>query len=154
MSGPTVKPSRMQYIFARDWPKKAYFILAALLGIWAAINHCQPSWVVFSDWQYALLFIFSIVVAPVFTYYVSLTCAWLVLGPMYRLRAKLNGAPFLAGDRVRILAGPHRDCVVPIYAVRGERGQVCVELPVRAKSEENDVFFFTQICRESACKPK
>src|SRR5262245_2694457 len=114
----------MQYIFAKDWPMKAYFALAASLGISIVVAVCQPSTAMFRDWQFALLFLVSIIVAPVLAFFLSLPCAFMFLGPVYFLRAKLNGAPFQVGDRVRILVGPHRDRVVQIYDVWTERRQV------------------------------
>ena len=53
------------------------------------------------------------------------------------------------GDRVQILAGPHRDRVFRVYEVWDERCQVRVDLDEEAKKEFTDVFSYTQVCRES-----
>jgi hypothetical protein len=143
----------MQYLFAKDWPMKAYFTLAASFGIWGAVTVCEPSAALFRDWKFVLLFLASVILAPVLAFFVSLPCGVVVLGPIYSLRAKLNGAPFQAGDRVRILVGPHRDRDVRIYDVWTERSQVRVELDAQTKAEVRDVFSFTQVCRESAAQP-
>lgn len=145
-----MKPSRMQYIFAKDWPLKAYFSVAAMLGLWAAVATCQPSMALFSDWLYLLLFIVSIVVTPVLAFFLSLPCAWMVIGPLYYLRARLNGAPFHIGDRVRILVGPHQDRTVQVYEVWAERRQVRVDLDAQTEKDVTDVFSFTQVCREDS----
>ena len=137
-------------MFARDWPTKAFFGLAALFGLWAAVSACQPSAAMFRDWQFVLLFVVSIIVAPVLACFLSLLVGFFFLGPIYHWRATLNGAPFHVGDRVRILVGPHRDRVVQVYAVWIERSQVCVELDELSKTEAKDVFSFTQVCREIA----
>ena len=129
---------------------KAYFALAASLGIWVVVTVCPPHAAMFLDWQFALLFIISIVIAPVLAFFLSLPCASVFLGPIYQLRARLNGAPFHVGDRVRILVGPKRDRVVQIYDVWTERSQVRVRLEAQAMRDVSDVFSFTQICRESA----
>jgi hypothetical protein len=81
-------------------------------------------------------------------FFLSLPYAFVVLGPFFHLGAKLNGAPFNVGDRVRILVGPRRDQVVRIYAVWKERNQVRVELDDLAKEKVKDIFSFTQVCRE------
>jgi hypothetical protein len=138
----------MQYLFAKDWPLKVYFAVVAILGVWVAVVTCHPSVAMFRDWLYLLLFIVSIVVAPVLFCFLSLPCACMVLGPLYYFRARLNGAPFRVGDRVRILVGPHRDRIVQVYDVWGERRQVRVDLDAQTEKDVTDVFSFTQICRE------
>jgi hypothetical protein len=144
----------MQYIFAKNWPMKAYFVLAATVGIWLVISICQPSLGMFADWQFLVLFIVSITLGPILFIYLTLPCAWLFLGPLYHLRAKLNGAPFHVGDRVRILVGPHRNCVVQVYDVWSERNQVRVELGAQARAEVSDVFSCTQVYREVESQPR
>ena len=126
---------------------KAYFALAVSLGIWVVVAVCEPSAAMFGDGQFTFLFVVSIIIAPILALFLSLLYAFVFLGPIYRLRARFNGAPFHAGDRVRILVGPHRDRVVKICDVWKERGEVRVELNAL---EAKDVFSFTQICRESA----
>jgi hypothetical protein len=143
-----VKPSLAQYIFAKNWPAKVYFSVAAAFGVGVAVTTCQPSMAMFSDWGFLLLFVVSVLAAPVLFFFLSLPLAWMVLGPLYWARGKLNGAPFHVGDHVRILVGPHRDHVGQVYAVWDERRQVRVELDAEAKKDCSDVFSFTQVCRD------
>lgn len=56
-----------------------------------------------------------------------------------------NGAPFREGDVVRILRGPHKQKVVPIYDVWIERDQVRVNLGEKEKNEMSDVFSLLSI---------
>lgn len=127
---------------------KIYFLAAVIAGLCVAVAACRPSAAMFHDWSYLLLFIVSIVIAPVLFFILSLPCGFIVLVPLFRLGAKLNGAPFHAGDRVRILVGAHRDRIVQIYEVWEERGQVRVELDEQSRQKVKDVFSFTQVCRE------
>ena len=143
-----MKPTYTQYIFAMDWPLKAFLGLAALLGVVVAVITCQPSMAMFHDWQYLLLFIVCIVGTPILFFFAAAPIAAIVLFPLYQIRAHRNGAPFQIGDQVRILAGPHRDRLVQVYAVWEERHQVRVELDGPAKAEFKDVFGYNEICRE------
>jgi hypothetical protein len=144
-----VKPSCTQYVFAKNWPLKAFLGLAAVLGVVFAVITCQPTVAVFHDWQYLLLFVVCLVGAPILFFLAAVPIATVVLTPLYQIRARRNGAPFRAGDRVRILAGPHRDRLVRVYAIWEDRHQVRVELDAQAKTEVKDVFRYTEICRES-----
>ena len=72
----------------------------------------------------------------------------MLLFSLYEYGARLNGAPFSVGDRVRILVGPHRDRVVEIYELWDERLQVRVNLDPESKDKVKDVFSYNEICRE------
>jgi len=144
-----MKPNRIQYIFAKDYPLAAWFLAFALFSAALVIKECQPSTAVFLDLPYLLLFLFSLLLAPVLGFFLSLPFAWVLVRPLYDFRARLNGAPFYPGDRVRILVGPHCGRVANIYQVWDIRGQVRVELDEQSKKEMKDVFSFTQVCHES-----
>ncbi|MGZ4964363.1 MAG: hypothetical protein ACXWKG_11690 [Limisphaerales bacterium] len=143
-----MKPSPINYIFARDWPLKGYLSAWAILGVVIVVSVCQPSRAMFSDWTFCLLFFLSLLIAPVLFGFLSLPMAFMVLGPIYFLGGRLAGAPFRAGDRVRILVGPHRDRVVEIYDVWDSRRQVRVHLDAQSEKDVRDVFSFTQVFRE------
>jgi hypothetical protein len=146
-----MKPSLIQQVFAKDWPLKTYFGLAVLLGLWLGVSISKESGAVMSNWKDVLLLVvIPILVSPVLAFFISLPCAAMFVYPLYYMRARLNGAPFSIGDRVRILVGRHSGGIVEIYAVWEERRQVRVKLDTQAKEEVTDVFSFTQVCRESA----
>lgn len=65
-----------------------------------------------------------------------------------RLRARINGAPFMAGDAVRILSGPYKDHVATVYVVW--KNQLRVDLGEEARLEFKDVFSFVEVCREES----
>jgi hypothetical protein len=129
---------------------KVYFLAASLLGEWFVLTASQPSAALFHDWEYLLIFVTEVVLMPVLCCAFAVVPAPLILVPIFRLGAKLNGAPFHVGDPVRILMGPHRNRVTRIYEIWKERGQVRVELDQQARESVKDVFEFTQVCRENA----
>lgn len=141
-----MKPTRMQYFFAQDWPLKFWFVGVMVFAAIAAGCACQPSLALFKDWHFLVLFIFAILVAPVFAFFLSLPITWLIVGPFYYARAKLNGAPFQVGDHVQILAGPHRDKIGKIYSA-WQGGTFRVELGSEAEKSYKDVFSETQLVR-------
>jgi hypothetical protein len=140
----------IQYCLARNWPMKIYFLAAALLGEWFVLTECQPSAALLHDWEYLLMFVPTIVLMPVLCCAFAVVPAPLILVPIFRLGAKLNGAPFHVGDPVRILVGPHRNHLTRIYEIWDERREVRVELDPQARESVKDVFEFTQVCRENA----
>ena len=139
----------MQSMFARDWPLLGYYAIAGILGVVAVIIVCQPSTATFSDGYSLLTFAVALLGAPVLGILVSLPFVPAVIGPLYHLRGRLNGAPYSVGDRVRILAGPYSGRVVRVYEVWSERNQVRVELGDQTKIELADVFSCIQVCRVS-----
>jgi len=140
----------IRYIYARDWPLKGYFGAWAVFGIVMVIHECQPSRAMFGDWAFCALFIAALVVAPVFFAFASILVSFVFFVPIYYLGDRLAGAPFRAGDRVRILVGPHRNRVVEIYDVWDSRRQIRVRLDAESETKVRDVFSFTQVCRENA----
>ena len=63
------------------------------------------------------------------------------------IAARLQGWPFVEGDRVCILSGKHKNTVTTVYKVWAERGQVRVKLgPELAKNVE-DVYCAVAVCR-------
>jgi hypothetical protein len=142
-----MKPSRTQYIFARNWPLKACWLAVTIVSVSVAASVCQPNKAFFHDWIYTSLFLVSVLLAPILGFFLSLPFTWLVIDPLYNFRATLNGAPFRPGDRIRILVGPCRGQVVRVYDVWDSRKQVRVALDEYTAHE--GVFSFTQVCRES-----
>ena len=67
--------------------------------------------------------------------------------PFYKHAIKRNGAPFHAGDWVRILHGQHQSQIVRVYEVWIDRDQVRVELGEKEKEDVRDVFSFLQVRR-------
>ena len=64
---------------------------------------------------------------------------WPLLRPFFKARDIKNGAPFHVGDRVRILAGRHKDRVVRVYSDWRD-DSVRVELGEKEKEKFTDIF--------------
>jgi hypothetical protein len=143
-----MKPSRIQYVLAENLPAKACRWLLAALLVGLVIKICQPSRPLFDDGLYLSLFLICLSLAPVLGFFLSLPLAWIVGEPLDQYVTRLNGAPFQPGDRIRILVGPHRDCVVRVYDVWDSRSLVRVELGRSSGRTAEDIYSFTQICRE------
>lgn len=140
--------SLIRYAFAHDWPLKIYLGACSGTCLALAILACRPSLEMFKDWQYVLVFIGATVISPVLGFYLALPCGFFVLGPLYWFQERRNGGPFKPGDRVQILAGPHKGKVTTVRAF-WQNKQLCVELGCQTKSEFADIFTPTQLLRES-----
>ena len=139
----TVSPSRWKYVLAHTFgliTGASSLLFAVYVGWYCSFNFGS---VVGAFWLLCALLI-------------ALPLGWLlgflalcVCGPLiFHFIARTNGAPFQAGDWVRILSGSHRDQIVCIYAIWEERGQVRVELDEQAKQDYTDVFSYHEICRD------
>src|SRR5689334_3447282 len=143
MKGPIIRD-----LFAKDWPLKGSAAVAVIAGAVVASAVCQPSRAMFADLRYLLLFVSAVLLGALLSFFLWVPFAAIVIGPLYRLQGKLNGAPFRVGDRVRILAGPHRNRIVEVYDVWESRNQVRVDLDTQTRKDASDVFSFTEVCRE------
>jgi hypothetical protein len=140
--------SLRQYIFARDWPMKLFLWLVPVLAAVGALGACQPTAAMFRDWRYVTLLIVCVLLAIILGFFLSLPLAWILLSPSYHAQGLRNGAPFHPGDRVRILAGPHRGRIVEVREVWAFRSQIRVEIDAKATEDATDEFSPTEICRE------
>jgi hypothetical protein len=102
----------------------------------------------FRDWRYVMLLFVSVLLAIILGFFLSLPLAWILLSPSYHAQSLRNGAPFHAGDRVRILVGPHRGRIVEVREIWDFRNQVRVEIDAKATEDATDEFSPTEICRE------
>ena len=122
----------------------------AVIGVASIImagRSCEPSWSSLHDWRCLILFASVIILAPVFACYTSLFVVWLFLGPLYRIRGRMNGAPFHPGDYVQVLVGPNRGRIFQIDVIWKERGQVCLELGEPRKKGVQFAFSYTEVFR-------
>src|SRR3954447_11514132 len=123
-----MQPTWMQRIFARHIPGLIALILITL-AVTIFIGLCLLPLVIFEPTVWSIArFGFLMVVALVMGFFVAVFAISIFIPPLYHWRASLNGASYRIGDQVRILAGPHRDRVVRIYAVWEGRDEVRVEL--------------------------
>ena len=140
-----MKPEPLQLFFAHDWLLVAWVfgfgIAFALLGV-DVFGWPRPllSWLTVT-WTSGIC---AFAVTGVLFGYIS---AMVVLGPLYEVRARVNGAPFRVGDEVQILIGEHRGTVAKVYEVWAERRQVRAELGELARKDVRDVFGETSVMR-------
>ncbi len=123
-------------------------MVPAIYGIYLAIAVSEPTTDAFKDITYVGLFLACIILTPAFLVFLFLPVAWFVMAPVHFWRSHINGAPFVVGDRVRILTGPYRDQISDVYEVWGHRNQLRVDLDSEARSKVGDVFSFTEVCRD------
>ncbi len=150
-----MKPTRMQYFFASDWPCRIVLtvittVITLLLPI-AVITGPTPE--EYSGWLNLLIVAgFCLISLPI-GFLSSLVIGWPIICILYSFRSEMNGAPFHKGDLVHILVGPHRDRLVSVSEVwrRSDHQhpyQVRVELGAKEKEEEKDLFASDEICKE------
>ena len=157
-----MKPTRAQYFFAGSRLLKVLLqVLFFLLFVGAPVCFAyvvagllahvyQP----LSDiWNLVRLAFFVIValLLGVLLVLVAGSCLagifWPILRPFFEARDVKNGAPFRVGDRVRILAGRHKDRVVRVYS-DWRYDSVRVELGEKEKEKFTDIFSSLQLLRE------
>ena len=146
-----MKPTRMQYIFAGDWPCRIVLtvittVITVLLPL--AVISGVPTPEEYSGWLNLLIVAGFFLISLPIGFLSSLVIGWPIICILYGIRAKINGAPFHKGDLVHILVGSHRDRIVRVYEIWESRNQVLVELGAKEKEEVKDVFSFGAICKE------
>jgi DNA-binding transcriptional LysR family regulator len=95
-----VQPNRLHYFFAHDWPLRIW--LAAFAAAFAA-GAVRLG-----------LGVAIVAVVALMGLLIGFLFALVVLPPLYRRRARVNGAPFRKGDTIRVLRGPHRGAVARV----------------------------------------
>ena len=157
-----MKPTRGQYFFAGSRLLKVplqvlFFLLFVGTPVYFAyvvgrlLAHVyQP---LFDIWNLVRL-AFFVIVALLFVFLLLLVAGsclagvfWPMVRSFFEARDLENGAPFRVGDRVRILAGRHKDRVVRVYS-DWRYDSVRVELGEMEKEKFTDIFSSLQLARE------
>lgn len=138
----------MQRLIADNWPGRLWMLLIPLAVPAAVCWYVGPwPWLV-SHWFNTVLFAGILVLAWVVGLFAAIIPGWLLLGPLYYSQGLDNGAPYVVGDSVRVLARRQRGRVTRVYAVWAERNQVRLELGEIAMERVGDVFSYVEVCRE------
>jgi len=142
-----MKPTRIHYFYAQNWPAWIWFAVAPLLGvlIMASALGAPPDLTTLG--AEAKIYFFLLGLAWILGYLAAGLLGWFLLGPIYHYRAELNGAPFQPGDRVQILVGRDRGRVVRVAEVRDWRGDLRVDLGELADLKGRAIFHFAQIIK-------
>jgi hypothetical protein len=142
-----MRPTRWQYFVASGWLLRVWVggvILACAVYLMLASRF---SFALLDDWVITVCLIVVLVLSVPLGVYVGGLVGRFVLGPIYMEQGRKNGGPFQIGDRVRILVGPHRDCVSTVCD-GWQHDSVRVVLGDQEKCEFKDIFYPFQIVRE------
>jgi hypothetical protein len=140
--------SGVQRFFADDWPARLWMRVVPLAVPAAVCWWLEPLPWLLDHWPNAVLFVGLLVLAWGVGWYGALIPGWLVLGPLYYSQGLKNGAPFRAGEHVKVLTRRHRGRVAQVCEVWAERDQLRVELGEAARVRFEDVFWPFEVCRE------
>ncbi len=103
-----IKTSAFQIIFAEDWLAKLWCGGSVLATMAYLVVRLFPTFEMLGLSLSSAQLVFSILIAGVAAYFASLILGCYFLPPIYRIRERINGAPFQAGDIVKVLKKPHR----------------------------------------------
>jgi hypothetical protein len=157
-----MKPTRAQYFFAGSRLLTVPFqVLCFLLFVgvpvcfaYVVASRLAHVYQPLSDIWNLVRLVFFVVVALLLGFLLALVVGsclagifWPLLRPLFEARDVKNGAPFRVGDRVRILAGRHKDRVVRVYS-DWKDDSVRVELGEKEKEKFTDIFSSLQLLRE------
>lgn len=142
------EPTRMQYFFATRWIDRLLFGVLPLSGVLATALFLRPSAGQLTDGRRLLLWVGALFLIYMLCLCLARIAAMLVLGPIVNERLRINGAPFRAGHRVRILMGPHRDRIVQVLEVEDSTNQVRVAPESGETAGATGAYSFLEIRRE------
>jgi hypothetical protein len=122
-----VKPTFRHYLVASDWLPFSFQLIWSAFVVGMVVWKIQPSADSFTQPWDILAIGMAVGIAVLVGMCTFLLPAWLVFGPMYYHQSLLNGAPFVPGDKVMILAGPQRGRISRVYKL-GQHGVPRVEM--------------------------
>lgn len=135
-----MKPSNLQYILAYGPEISA---VAGVVMAWVFGFQTSGGMPVMDASYIAGVLVLVVLVIPG-----GAVLGLMFLAPLLRMVSNsLNGAPFKAGDEVRILRGPHRDKITRVYETWDVRKELRVDLGEELKQSVKDVFNVEEVCR-------
>ncbi len=148
-----MKPTRMHYFYAQNWPAWIWFALAPLLCVWIMASALGPPPDFSTLGAEAKSNLVLLGFAWLLGFLVAVLLGWFIFGPIYHYRAELNGAPFQPGDRVQILVGRDRGRVVRVAEVWDWRGDLRVALGDLAGRKGRTIDDFVQVIKVTDAEP-
>jgi hypothetical protein len=137
----------VRQLVADDWPARLLFSSALGAAIWFLVSATSLHPQNLREWRLVIGFVSLSCAVVVTALLIALILSWIVLSPLYRHQARLNGAPFKVGDSVRVLSGPSKGCNARIYSMwQGDTFRV--DLGESAKDHFADIFAAYQLERE------
>jgi hypothetical protein len=137
----------LRQFIADKWPARLWMAVVpfAVPALVAWIVDPLP-WVL-GHWLNAASFVGLLILAWAVGWFAAIIPGWLLLGPLYYAQGLSNGAPYRAGDHVRVLSRRQRGRVARVYEVWAERNEVRLELGEAARQRVQDVFSYFQVNR-------
>ncbi|MCK9589523.1 MAG: KOW motif-containing protein [Terrimicrobiaceae bacterium] len=128
-----MNPASIHFICAH--PMIISWIIAAIginsLLVSAISQQVSIRWI-FSDALSFALFLLAAISSTLLGYFAGAFFIWPFARP---LCTRINGGPFAPGDRVLVLAGPHRELVATVHKkTMGQGGWALAELTLPAKT--------------------
>lgn len=143
----SIRVTRTQRFFANGWALWVCLGACAigLPGVMLQTVNLKAAFA--SGWHVWLPLVGASLIFAIVGFLFGAIIACLILGPLYGLRARLNGGPFAPGDRVVVLSGKHRGRRGSVYA-EWQEGTVRVGLGEQEKARFQDIFGQHQLLRQ------
>jgi hypothetical protein len=148
-----VKPTRLHYFYAQNWPAWIWFTAIPLLAVLLMAKALGTTPDLSALEVEAKSYLFLLGITWLLGFCVAGLVGWFILGPLYHYRAELNGYPFRPGDRVEILVRANRGRIVLVAEVRDWRGDLRVILPESASRKGKTMFHFAQVIKVNDAEP-
>ena len=136
----------LQRVIADEWPSKVWFVSAIAAGAWFTIAAFDPTLSDILSWRFLVLFVPTSVAVLIVALGLSLIFGSVLVYPVYALQARLNGAPFAVGDRVRVISRRERGRISQVYSA-WQGNTVRIDLGEEAREKFDDIFGWHQIER-------
>lgn len=109
-----MKTTALQIFFADDWLGKTWIAAFVVSAVSVMIAKLLPTFAILGISFSSVLLGLSVIVGAAVAYLVSLIAGSCILPPFYRIRERLNGAPYKKGDIVEVLKKPHRGRIAQV----------------------------------------
>ena len=139
-----MRPRTINHICAHpiavSWTVGAAVVNAAVIGSIAEVASSPQSLL---RWDIILLLAFALVPGTLLGLFLGLfACSPIVIFVCRRL----NGAPYVVGDKVLVLTGPHRGAVATVYGITtGQGGEPLLRLDLGPRQEPNHRELFEDV---------
>ncbi len=140
----SMRPTRIHYFYAQNWPLKLWFCFAILLTTIIVLTLSDLTITALQNWRAVARLFAILVLGPLIGFFVGLLFSSLIVSPLYFSQLEKNGGPFQIGDQVEILVKPHRGRIVRVYAL-GQGYSVRVELGAAEREKFKDFFSGTAL---------
>ena len=141
-----MKPTREHYFYAEGWPVRIWMASGTLTSAIIVVAACKPAFQQLRDWRTVLWFFVATLLALAVGWFSSILLGWPILGPVLCERGRKNGSPFIPGDLVQVLCGPHRNRITRVYS-SWQHESVRVDLGEQEKVNLRDIFCPDQLLR-------